>query len=478
MLIKRGYIFAIYILAFLLSTKGYAQVPNIIMTDIEGNERNLYQSLDEGKVVVVEVFATWCANCWKLYKSEKLERLYNTYGPNGTNQLEVFFIEIDPTTNEDMIHGVGSFGDWTEDLSYPVFNPSQISQEFIEVFADKGVPTSYVICPASREIVADIFQNNLAETIEILQSCNTISEVTDLQVAKPVFSEIGICRPTDVLVEVINTGTEAITELSLSVTNGNEIIFDSISTPVNIASGRGFKVHMGYYSLPENFDTQVLNYNITTEDDVLNNNTIPIVYSEGVEVFNELQLTIRSDAFANLDNTRWWIENSNGEVVVPVTFLEANTETVEYIALENNECFTFIIEDGFGDGILFGEIELKTIDGIVLFDEEFFRNKGEVSFEYVGFIATSVDTNLESDFSFNLLSTLVSNNLNAQIQFPNYQEVELNIVNLQGQVINSKTIIGDKQLIESVDVSNLNDGVYFLQLSTQEGVLTKKFVKQ
>lgn len=478
MLIQRGYIFIITMLVSLGSYQGYSQVPNIVLTDINGNERNLYQSLDDGKIVVVEIFATWCFNCWELNKSEKLERLYSTYGPTGTNQLEVFYIEADPATDLSSIFGNESFGDWTEGITYPIFNPDQISLEFLEIFAGKGVPTTNVICPETREIVADIFQSDLAETIEIFQTCNTISDVRDMQIVKPVFSEIGICKPTDVVIELLNTGTETITELSLDVTLGVETLFDFISTDVNFEPGSIISVNIGEYSLPSNIDTQQLILNIRTEDDVLSNNTLPLTYKHAEEVLNELHLKITPDVFSSIDSTRWWIENSVGEVVVPVTFIGGAYKIEETITLENNDCFTFIIQDNYGDGLIFGDIELSTSSGVVLFDEEFFRTRGEVSFDHLGFVTTGVNTSLETAYDLVLQSTVVSNELNAQIEMPEAKVLELSVVSLQGQVLFSKKLQGGLLLTENVDVSHLNNGLHFLQLSTPEGVLTKKFIKQ
>ena len=53
----------------------YAQLPpnsfgeDFTLTDINGNEFNLHSTLDEGKTVILDLFATWCGPCKYLTKS-------------------------------------------------------------------------------------------------------------------------------------------------------------------------------------------------------------------------------------------------------------------------------------------------------------------------------------------------------------------------------------------------------------------------
>lgn len=473
-------LFLIVLLGF-ISQFSFAsqQVPDFTMTSIDGREVNLYQTLEEGKVVIVEVFATWCTTCWKLHKKNHLERIYSTYGPNGTGQVEIFFIEGDINTDPKELYGNGSIGNWTEGVSYPIFSPTQLPKNFIEAFAKDGVPTSNVICPETKTIIADIFQNNLSEIIEIIQECNTIANVKDVQVLSPDQNDVGVCKPSEILFQVLNTGTKLITELELNATFENGEIYNTHNCEVYLLPGKIINIDMGEYILPENIDSKLLNLNITTQDDVPENNTQSVIYSHAEKVFNRILLSIATDSWAEVDNTRWWVENSNGHYVVPETSLINNVNVEEEIFLENNDCFTFVIAEDYGDGMALGHVKLTTEDGIVLYDNSAFQTMGEANFEYLGSIASSEETLNRLGYDLNLVSNLITNDLPIQFKLPNPQKIELQILSLDGILHTAETFdanAGEQQT--SLNINNLSSGIYFLQLVTEEGVLSRKFVKQ
>ncbi len=160
------------VLALFISSFSFAQLgtaEDFTITDINGNEHNLYSILDQGKVVVLDVSATWCGPCWTLHQNHYLEDLNETYGPNGTDQIRVIFYEGDAATDNDALNGISgnTLGDWVTGVSYPIINESPITLS-LSLYAPEGFPTVNIIRPTDKEIIADAWNYDLQGMIDAI----------------------------------------------------------------------------------------------------------------------------------------------------------------------------------------------------------------------------------------------------------------------------------------------------------------------
>jgi hypothetical protein len=154
--------FLLPIMCFMLGFNSlHAQIPDgsiapdFNATDLNGNGYNLYNLLDSGYTVFLDFSATWCGPCWNYHNSEALKDLYNEYGPGGTNEVRVFFLEGDAATNRNCLFGPsgcvgGTQGNWVAGTPYPIIHaqgPSIANTYQISYF-----PTIFAVCPYDRKV--------------------------------------------------------------------------------------------------------------------------------------------------------------------------------------------------------------------------------------------------------------------------------------------------------------------------------------
>lgn len=155
-----------------------ATAPDFTVTDLDGNTHHLYEYLDAGKVVIVDVSATWCNPCWEFHMASFLEDIQSIYGPEGTDQVRVLFYEGDAATTLADLEGstAATQGDWLTGSNYPIINESPISLN-LNIWAPQGFPTINVIRPSDKEIVEDLWNQWAAHPNNDLDAFAAMEEV-------------------------------------------------------------------------------------------------------------------------------------------------------------------------------------------------------------------------------------------------------------------------------------------------------------
>ena len=137
----------------------------------------LYDYTDAGKIVYIDVFATWCGPCWNFHTSGALENLYAQYGPDGTDEVRVLGIE-GSNGNYNSLSGAGpdaggsaTQGNWLNGVEYPII-PLKMSPNttaFDNDYAISYFPTIYMVCP--NRLVYEVGQQNTANLYAAKSTC-------------------------------------------------------------------------------------------------------------------------------------------------------------------------------------------------------------------------------------------------------------------------------------------------------------------
>ena len=240
-----------------------------VAKDINDKEHDIDAILKSGKAIMIDISAVWCGPCWTLHQSGALERLYKKFGPEGTSQIEIFWVGGDSRSTVDRIHGKGSGtqGDWTKDsngnpVPYPLFaDPQMASALGIPV---EGFPTLVLVGPGNKWVecrgevqtndpnfkkfqellslfmtendkpaalrftgVTDLYQG---ETHTMKLACNTVAPITSVKWEAPAGIKLTKVNDTEYKVTAETLGSY---EISATVTNKNGDAKESIKVTVS-----------------------------------------------------------------------------------------------------------------------------------------------------------------------------------------------------------------------------------------------------
>ena len=91
----------------LLNGTGYA--PDFTVTDLNGTSHTIYDYLDSGYVMVLELMSVTCGHCQQY--AAGTENAYQTNGPNGNNTARFLGLEVNASTDSTSIANfINNFG--------------------------------------------------------------------------------------------------------------------------------------------------------------------------------------------------------------------------------------------------------------------------------------------------------------------------------------------------------------------------------
>lgn len=466
---------------------------NITFTDLDGTSHDVFSYLDQGKTVILDLFAVWCAPCWNYHNTGTghpnagaLKTVWNNYGPGGTDELMVFAIETDNSTAQASMYGGGnSVGNWVTNTPYPMANAN-----IGGIFQQGYYPYIIRICP-NRQIF-ELGQQSASVIYSETNACLGPQGENNGALLGYV-GDLESCEVIELKVNLQNLGSNDLTNATINANAGTTQLV-TYEWSGNLAPFAVTEVSLGEVALsgPSN-----VTFTITSADDFAGDNTTSAALVPGIESSANLEVKVIADGFG--PEIYWRIISESGTLIsqggnqgvgtnggggstgaTPPngqgTYADGSTNT-HLVDLPANGCYSFEIYDYFGDGIccLYGQGSYTVKDlstNEVLFSGGSFttNEKKKMITSVVGIAEpTSLTT-------FNIYPNPTRNDLNMQFDLAEAQHVTVDVHDILGKLIKSfdyGTLSGTN--LRTLSMEDQNQGMYMLVMNIGEQRSVKKF---
>lgn len=450
----------------------------------------LYDYLDAGYTVFLDVSATWCGPCWNYHLTGALDDVYVNHGPAGhpsvsattTDDVMVIWIEGDGTTADaTMLDGAGSIGNWIEpnatlgQIPFPMANPaSTAANQINNDYSIAYFPTIYKICP--NRVVTLVGQMTATQLYASVGSCPApASQPND----PAILGYTGVnksCGATPLKVRLQNNGTAPLTSCTITATEGANVI-GTYNWTGNLATYEIEEVTVANFTPTGSHNVSIA---VTSADaNVANNVVATTVGRASVGASNNLTIKVNLDRYGS--ETAWKIKRSNGQVAYssPTYADAASNGTYPQADINTflpDDCYSLEVTDSYGDGFDSGygdgKVEIWS-NGVLIGGVSSFPSGDLAGDAFELDAVAGIEENLSNTLS--VYPNPASDVLN--VAFEANGDYEIAILDLQGRVVSSQSLKGlsGTQTVE-FPVSDLAKGSYIVKISTNGITATQNVV--
>lgn len=465
----------------LLSLQSNAQIaagsvaPDFTATDINGVSHHLADYLAAGKTVIIDVSATWCGPCWNFHNSKALDDLYTAYGPEGSDEVVILFVEGDATTTSADLNGTGTNtqGNWVADTHYPIIDGSNIGSLYQITY----FPTVFRICP--NGLVTEM-AGRTASSIRTDLNTNCVPLIGTQNNVGALDNSNSFCTTSGAAAaKMRNYGENTITTATLNLKeNGNVVATKNYAGSMPRFTTRTVTFDSYVFDPTADYTVEIASVNSNgVFNAALSNGEMGVALAK--QATTDIVVKVYTDNYPT--EISWNIKNSAGAIVATAGpyvgnanggGADANTTKTHNVTLLANDCYSINLLDSYGDGWGLG----STPHGMEIFD----NSNNSILDIPVGSFGTALAkpnslTTAQlavSSFEANTVK-LFPNPSTGLISINTESAVNVSIVDVTGKVVFVATnITKDK----NIDLSGLQKGVYLAKISSENATTTEKII--
>lgn len=488
------------ILATLLSSNIDAQsvATDFTLTDIDGTEHNLYSYLEDGKTVILNFAITSSPSSWTFHQTGAMNTAYNSYGPNGSDEMVFLFLEIDDSSTLTDLQGTGSNtqGDWLTGYAPPVIDDAA---DTANAYGVAGVPHIIAVC--SDRSITDLFTAvypTATTMYDAHNNCPMATTALDVALISHDISQTAVCDTLAFTpkMTIQNNGTDAITTAVFRLEYGTTLIQD-LPWSGSLATFSLTDVEFDPVALTtaDTLRMSVIQINGSTDTNTTNNQLAQGITTALTSTTNSVTIKVVTDNFGC--ETYWEFRNSDIDSLIafggnptvmaggqtvsypcdPAVGYANNTTYTDTITITADGCYEFYLIDDYGDGMCCqygnGSYSIEDEAGDILFSGGAYDDMVIEALNLTTYTATE---NLIAEETFQVFPNPAQDYFNVEFDVVKSTKMEIALFNALGQqvkTIPSTTYVAGHNTL-AVNTSKLPNGIYILTLQTEEGNISRK----
>ena len=318
--------------------------PDFSAVDLDGEAWGLSSLLDSGHTVVLNFGATWCFSCWAVEHEGALNTMHNTFGPEGSGDVTVLFMEFDDnaTGQEDLAGaGTNTVGNWMESIEYPIIDSAG---SIHAQFGGSNEPFVCLVCPDGLVTNVPVLD---FDTVRDLSLSGCGNEVNAPAARVEQVGRRSSCEDSTLAtIDMTNLGADTLTAATFNLHSGNdttEVTWIG-ALPMNSVT----TIELGSVPVPG-----LWNATLTSLNGEPRNFPCDVEVRGSIPTKTEIEVKLTTDHWP--EETGWRLVDDAGVVLeeVEVGSLAGQQETTLTwdVELPSLGCYEMVLLDAVGDGL-------------------------------------------------------------------------------------------------------------------------------